>query len=179
MRTGFRINKQAFLRNVKTTLSPSLRRGLSRIGTKKAKFGIRGNGDLPIISGVLNYGDPHHSFPNNLRDGSSPIPARPWLSNSTKGLYAINLSRYINDNMTRVVSSIPKRGQSGFRSSSRSINPNDFVKGLANVGAENARSYLENANFVQNSDATLANKKDTRPLHDTGKMSMAVEGWTE
>lgn len=190
--SNIKINRQAFLRKVESNLTPSLRRGLQRISARRACFGIKGDADLAKIMGILNYGDPGHTFPNTkknsdarkeLTDGNNPsaLPARPWLDNATRGYYQRNLTKYINDNIDKVVAGLPKRGQGhGGVSTRRSLSVNDFMNQLAGVGAENARRSWDQGHFVPNAPATLQNKSDPRPLHDTGRMNAdAITAWTE
>lgn len=190
--TPIKINPQAFLRTVESQLSPQLRQGLKTIAGKKACFGIKGQGDLAKIMGVLNYGDPGHTFPNTPKGSDtrqdlsgdtndSAIPPRPWLDNSTRGAYAPKISKYINENIGKVIASIPKRGQSRQRAASqRSMPIDDFIKGLAEVGAQNARTSWNQGHFKENAPATLENKSDPRPLHDSGRMSDdSISAWTE
>lgn len=190
--SNIKINRQAFLRKVESNLTPSLRRGLQRIASKRACFGIHGDAELAKIMGILNYGDPGHTFPNTkknsdarkeLTDSSNPsaLPARPWLDNSTRGYYQRTLTNYINANIDKVVAGLPKRGQGqGGPSTRRSISADDFINGLAQTGAKNAQRSWDQGNFVPNAPATLENKSDPRPLHDTGRMNAdAITGWVE
>ena len=82
-----KINYKALSRTVETTLSPSLRRGLAAIATKTAHWGIKDQGDLALIMGVLNFGDPDHRVPNTPDGHIAPIPPRPWLNRSTDKIY--------------------------------------------------------------------------------------------
>lgn len=190
--SNIKINRQAFLRKVESNLTPSLRRGLQRVASRRACFGIKGDADLAKIMGILNYGDPGHTFPNTkknsdarkeLTDANNPsaLPARPWLDNSTRGYYQRNLTKYINEHMDKLVAGLPKRGQGqGGASTRRSISADDFMDGLAEMGANNARRSWDQGNFAPNAPATLQNKSDPRPLHDTGRMNAdAITAWTE
>lgn len=176
-----KVNYKALSRTVETTLSPSLRRGLAAIATKTAHWGIKDQGDLALIMGVLNFGDPDHRVPNTPDGHPAPIPPRPWLNRSTDKIYQVKINKYVNDSLKKVVASIPKRGRSGFSASSkRAINPNDFMLGLAEIGRDNARYAWEKGNFAPNSDMTLRNKIGTKPLHDTGRMNAsAITGWVD
>lgn len=175
---GVRINRSAIIKKITINVTPTVRRGFAAIARKEASWGIRNNGDLALIMGVLNFGDPDHRVPNNETGRSAPIPARPWLSYSTQGVYAYNLQKYINENLRKMLVSIPKRGQGQFRSSQKSLHPDDFMKGLAEVGRDNARELWEEANFAPNTAATLRNKTGDKPLHDTGRMNQSViTGW--
>lgn len=174
-----KINRQAFLRKVETTISPSLRRGLARVATKKASWGIKDD-ELALVMGVLNFGDPDHRFPNTPNGVLAPIPKRPWLERSTEGYYQTQINKYVNENLGRLVAGLPKRGRGQGKTTARAISAEDFAAGLAKIGAENARKSYEIANFEPNSPATLAHKQGTKPLHDTGRMNAGkIVGWVE
>lgn len=190
MAQGIKIKTSIIQRKIDSTLSPQLRRGLKAIGAKTACYGIKDHGDLAKIMGVLNYGDPGHTFPNTGKDSDrrqdldasnndSAIPARPWLDKTSRGIYGQARAKYIKENIGRVIAGIPKRGQSRqFKSSQRAMTVEDFAQGLANVGAQNARDSWNASNFEPNAPATLENKSDPRPLHDTGRMNAdAITGW--
>lgn len=198
MAQGIKIKTSVINRQIEATLSPQLRRGLKVIASKTACYGIKSSkstkkeASLAKIMGVLNYGDPGHTFPNTGKDSDtrqdldasnndSAIPARPWLDKTSRGIYAQARAKYIKDNLAKVIAGIPKRGQSrSFKSSQRAITAEEFAQGLANVGAENARNSWNASNFKENALATLENKSDPRPLHDTGRMNAdAITGWTK
>lgn len=192
-----RINKAAFLRKIKTDVTPNLRRGLAALATTEAHWGIKGHDDLPLIMGVLNFGDPAHTVPNRKKNSperknmesflagggknNSAIPPRPWLSRSTEGYYYKKLINYVNTNLPKVIAGIPKRGRGQSHTSpkiERAWSIEKFMKGFAELGAENAKKSWELANFTPNRPMTLKNKTDPRPLHDTGVMNESViEGW--
>lgn len=176
-----RINYKALSKTIETTLSPSLRRGLAAIAQKTAHWGIKDQGDLALIMGVLNFGDPDHRVPNTPDGVLAPIPPRPWLNRSTDKIYQVKINQYVNASLKKVIASIPKRGRSGFSATSkRAFNPDDFIRGLAEIGRDNARYAWEKANFAPNSDMTLRNKTGDKPLHDTGRMNAdAITGWTD
>ncbi len=185
-------------KKIEATLSPTLRRSLALVATKTAHWGIKDQGDLALIMGVLNFGDPAHTVPNRgkgsearsvLEDALkanigvtnlSAIPPRPWLSESSEGKYNRNLKKYVNENIARLVAGLAKRGKAGSASSNRALSINDFLQGLAEVGAENAQDNWENGNFAPNAPMTLRNKGTTKPLHDTGRMSKgSITGWVD
>lgn len=179
-----KINEIAFKREIYKTLTPTTYEGFRQIANKKACWGIKGNGDLPLIMGVLNFGDPDHRFLNNAGGASAPIPPRPWLSRSTQGIYQTKLNDFIRKHGAALVASVATQGKTKFKATSgtraRTIHPDDFLKGLSELGRDLARYSWEKANFQENSDVTLARKTDPRPLHDTGRMNESViEAWVE
>ena len=185
----------SFLTKLNVAVEKNVRSGFVDLAKKRACWGIKGGDELPVIMGVLNFGDPAHTFPNTKKssptrkkiqdiltafggENSSAIPARPWLSNSTKGAYRYFIKKYIDENLPKMVAGVRKDGKYVSVTSQRALSVEDFVKGLAEVGADNARDNWESGSFTPNSPATLANKNDTRPLHDTGLMnSDRIEGW--
>lgn len=176
-----KINYKALSKTIETTLAPTLRRGLAAIARKTAHWGIKDQGDLALIMGVLNFGDPDHRVPNTADGHLAPIPPRPWLNRSTDKIYQVKINKYVNDSLKKVVAAIPKRGKLRFsETSNRAISPDDFMQGLAEVGRDNARYAWEKANFAPNSDMTLRNKIGNKPLHDTGRMNAgAITGWVD
>lgn len=187
----------SFLTKINLAVEKNVRSGFVDLATKRACWGIKGGkDDLPTIMGVLNFGDPAHTFPNHKRNSAfrkaleyalannvgvknpSAITPRPWLSDSTKGAYRYFLKKYINENLPKMVAGIKKRGKYDSVSSQRALSVNDFLDGLAQVGADNARDNWESGKFKPNSPATLSKKSDSRPLHDTGVMNAGrIEGW--
>ena len=180
-------------------ITPTARKAMADLAQKTAHWGIKDNGDLPMIMGVLEFGDPAHTFPNTKKgsvtrktieqslenggENSSAIPPRPWLRNSIKGNYRKELTKYINENLPKVLRGFPKRGQSVTNKKS-TLSADDFIKGLAEVGKNNTINSWIRANFVPNAEATLANKSDDRPLHGNGNgdypMSEdAITAWSE
>lgn len=178
--------------------TPTSRRAVADLAKRTACWGIKDEGDLPMIMGILEFGDPAHTFPNAKKDSprrkaveaelaaggenSSAIPPRPWLRKSAQGTYRSHLVKYVNDNLPKVLRGFPKYGQN-------IVNPDalmttkEFIQGLAEVGAKNAREDWETANFEKNAKATLANKSDPRPLHGRGDgdnpMSAdAIKAWS-
>lgn len=175
---GVKVNYRSLSKKVETALSPTLRRGLAMVATKTAHWGIKDHGDLAMIMGVLNFGDPDHRVPNTPEGKEAPIPKRPWLSQTTEGQYRYFVRRYVEINLLKVVSGLSKRGKVSSVSSQRSLSVEDFLQGLSELGAENARDNWENGNFAPNTPATLHNKRGDKPLHDKGRMSReAITGW--
>ena len=189
------INKSSFTSKLYLDITKNVRSGLAQLATKKACWGIKDQGDLALIMGVLNFGDPAHTVPNTPKNSErrkmiedaidtfggndSAIPPRPWLSRSTEGYYKYSLRKYIEDNLPKVVKGIPKKGPFQSISSTQSMSINDFVEGLAKVGAENARDSWDNGNFAPNKPMTLANKADSRPLHGSGRMNRgSITAWS-
>ena len=166
-----KINQAAFKTKIEAYIAPNVRHGFVQLAQKRACWGIKDEGDLAMIMGVLNFGDPDHRVPNTSNGKLAPIPARRWLERSTEGYYYRELIKYINENLPKVVNGIPKKGAYRSWTSQRALSIDDFVQGLANAGAKNAIKSWELANFVENTPATLANKSDSRPLHDTGRMN--------
>lgn len=189
-----------FYKKMDLIATPTSRRAVADLAKKTAHWGIKGHGDLPMIMGILEFGDPGHTFPNT-RIGSrrrkelevkeafgneknpSEIPPRPWLRRSIEGYYRKQIAKYVNENLPRVLRGFPKYGQS-------IVNPDTlmttkkFIQGLAEVGAANAQKSWDLANFTPNAKATLENKDDERPLHGNGEgdnpMSAdAIEAWSE
>ena len=186
----------SFLTKVNLAVTRNVRSGFVDLAKKRACWGIKGGeDDLPTIMGVLNFGDPAHTFPNSKKnsitrklmeaviasggENQSAIPPRPWLSNSTKGAYRYFIKNYIDENLPKLVAGITSSDRRyGSYSSQRSLSVDDFIQGLADVGAENAIDNWESGKFKPNSPATLAKKSDSRPLHDTGVMNAGrIEGW--
>ena len=187
----------SFLTKINLAVHRNVRAGFVDLAKKRACWGIRGgDDDLPTIMGVLNFGDPAHTFPNTKKNSArrealesalaafggtneSAIPPRPWLSDSTKGAYRYFMKKYIEENLPKMLMGIsaPDRKYSS-RSSKKSLSVDDFLDGLAQVGADNARDSWESGKFKPNRPATLAKKTDPRPLHDTGVMNESrIEGW--
>lgn len=167
-----------FFKKIESIVTPTMRSGLAKLSTKTAHWGIKEQGDLALIMGVLNFGDPDHRFLNNESGVPAPIPARPWLSNSVKGYYDVKIKRYINENLPTVLRGLPKDARKNQRAPKLSIEK--FIQGLALVGRDNAVQSWDSGNFKENTPATLANKIDPRPLHDTGRMSAsAITAWVD
>lgn len=185
-------------KKIEATLSPTLRRSLALVATKTAHWGIKDQGDLALIMGVLNFGDPAHTVPNRgkgsearkvLEDALSAnigvtnlsaIPPRPWLIQSTEGIYRYNIRKYVEAHLGKMVAGLSKRGKAGSASSNRALSIDKFLQGLAEVGAENAQDNWENGNFAPNAPMTLRNKGTTKPLHDTGRMNKgSITGWVD
>lgn len=171
--------------------TPTSRRAVADLSKKTAHWGIKGNGDLPMIMGVLEFGDPAHTFPNAKKGtpkrkevedfvasgGKNPseIPPRPWLRKSTQGTYRSHLTKYINDNLPKVLAGFPKYGQNIVNPDAR-MTAKEFIEGLAKVGRDNAEMSWNYANFEKNRPATLANKTDPRPLHGNGDGDNPMSG---
>lgn len=190
----------SFYKKMDLIATPTSRRAVADLAKKTAHWGIKGQGDLPMIMGVLEFGDPGHTWPNTpghsrLRKelevkeafgnekNPSAIPARPWLRRSIEGYYRKQIAKYVNENLPKVLRGFPKSGQN-------IVNPDalmttkEFIQGLAEVGADNAIGSWERANFAPNAKATLENKDDERPLHGRGDgdnpMSAdAIEAWSD
>lgn len=170
-----------FYKKMDLIATPTSRRAVADLAKKTAHWGIKGQGDLPMIMGVLEFGDPDHRFLNNKGGVLAPIPPRPWLRKSAQGTYRSHLVKYVNDNLPKVLRGFPKSGQNIVNSDAQ-MTTKEFIQGLAEVGAKNARAGWDTANFTPNAPATLANKSDPRPLHGNGKTGMsadAIEAWSE
>lgn len=171
----------SFYKKMDIIATPTARRAVADLSKKTAHWGIKGNGDLPMIMGVLEFGDPDHRFLNVPEGTLAPIPSRPWLRRSIEGYYRKEIVKYVNDNLPKVLSGFPKYGQSIINPKSR-MNTEKFIEGLAKVGRDNAEMSWEVANFEPNAPATLANKTDSRPLHGNGKTGMsgdAITAWSD
>ena len=190
----------SFLTKLQVAIDRNIQTGFDELATKKACWGIKDSSDdLPMIMGVLDFGDPGHTVPNTKKgsptrkrladavaafggENSSAIPPRPWLSGSTKGEYRTNIKRYVRTQLPRMIAGITKaeKGRYASKSSRKALSVDDFVKGLAEVGAKNAKDYWENGPFIHNAPMTLENKSDPRPLHGRGTMNESkIEGWVE
>lgn len=170
-----------FYKKMDLIATPTSRRAVADLAKKTAHWGIKGQGDLPMIMGVLEFGDPDHRFLNNGGGVPAPIPPRPWLRKSIQGTYRSHLVKYVNDNLPKVLRGFPKSGQNIVNSDAQ-MTTKEFIQGLAKVGARNARQSWEASNFTPNAPATLANKSDPRPLHGNGKTGMseeAIEAWSD
>lgn len=175
-----KINSTAFKTKIEAYIAPNVRHGFVELAKKRACWGIKDEGDLALIMGVLNFGDPDHRVPNTPNGRKAPIPRRPWLDRSAQGYYRFALKKYVEDNLPKVVAGIPKKGAYRSWSSQRALGIDDFVQGLAEVGADNARTSWDEGKFAPNTPATLRNKSDPRPLHDTGRMNAnAIKAWSE
>lgn len=195
---GVKFNS-GFYKKMDMIVTMTSRKALADLSKKTAHWGIKGHGDLPMIMGVLEFGDPAHTFPNAKKgttkrkamedfvasggENKSAIPPRPWLNKSRQGTYRSHLTKYINDNLPAVLRGMPKEGQS-IVNPKATISADKFIQGLAEVGAKNARDSWNYANFEKNRPATLANKTDPRPLHGNGgdKDSMSedkIEAWSD
>lgn len=162
------------------TLSPSLRQGLAAISRMRACAGIPDEDEeLVVIAATQEYGNPLNRYPNTPKGALAPIPARPFLSRSTRGNYGYVLANYINKNLSHLMASIPTRGDGGnFRqTSSRALHPVSFLKGLADLVADNAREVIDHQNFQRLSETTVAKKGDDTILVETGKMRNSIKGW--
>ena len=191
-----KVNVKSFTKKIEMAVAPNMRRGLAEIARKQVHWGIQGNGDLPVIMGVLNFGDPAHTVPNR-KSGSparetlktalnanigvsnpSAIPPRPWLSQTTTGKYQKRITDYIEDNFPKVLAGIKKDRKYESITSQRALSIDDFLTKLAEVGAEVARDSWDSGNFEPNADMTLKHKSDPRPLHGRGDMSRdVITGW--
>lgn len=168
-----------FYKKMDAIVTMSSRKAMADLSKKTAHWGIKQDGDLPMIMGVLEFGDPDHRFPNTPKGKLAPIPPRRWLKRSTEGYYQKELANYVNENLPKVFRGFPKSGQSISNSKSRK-STKEFIEGLAECGRKNAVKSWELANFVENSPATLENKTDPRPLHDTGRMNEGViTAWSD
>lgn len=192
---GVKFNS-GFYKKMDTIVTMTSRKALADLSKKTAHWGIRENDDLPMIMGVLEFGDPAHTFPNRKKssptrkaledalsafggENASAIPPRPWLRKSIQGTYRSHLTKYINENLPKVLRGLPKSGQS-VTNTKTTLSAEDFVQGLAEIGRDNARVSWGTANFTPNAPATLANKSDPRPLHDTGRMNESViTAWSD
>lgn len=191
---GVKFNS-SFYKNIEAIVTPTARKAMSDLSHKTAHWGIKGQGDLPMIMGVLEFGDPAHTWPNTRKGSatrqfieqsmdegnSSAIPPRPWLRNTIQGSYRRELTKYINENLPTVLSGFPKRGQSVENKKSR-MSADKFIEGLAKVGRNNAINSWVHANFTPNAEATLARKTDDRPLHGNGVTGMsdeAITAWSD
>lgn len=189
-------NYSRISKKFEATLTPTLRRSLALVATKTAHWGIKDDGELAVIMGVLNFGDPAHTVPNTgkgtlrrkmIEDAiavyggnDSAIPPRPWLTQSTEGIYRYNIRKYVEANLGKMVAGLYKRGKAGSASSNRALSIDKFLQGLAEVGAENAQDNWENGSFAPNRPMTLRNKGTTKPLHDTGRMNKgSITGWVD
>ena len=172
--------------------TPTSRRAVADLSKKTAHWGIKGNGDLPMIMGVLEFGDPDHTWPNTPKgsrhrkflelnatfgeeNNPSAIPPRPWLRRSVEGYYRKEIVKYVNDNLPKVLAGFPKYGQNIVNPKSR-MNTEKFIEGLAKVGRDNAEMSWNYANFEKNRPATLENKTDPRPLHGNGDGDNPMSG---
>lgn len=169
---GVKFNS-GFYKKMDMIVTTTSRRALADLSKRTAHWGVKENGNLPIIMGVLEFGDPDHRFLNTPSGTLAPIPPRPWLKKSVQGIYRSHLTKYINDNLPKVLRGLPKEGQSAVNINAE-FSVKDFMEGLAEVGKDNAQASWEKANFTPNSPATLAKKADPRPLHDTGRMNESV-----
>ena len=171
----------SFYKKMDIIATPTARRAVADLSKKTAHWGIKGNDDLPMIMGVLEFGDPDHRF-LNIPDGKpAPIPSRPWLRKSIQGTYRSHLTKYINDNLPKVLRGFPKSGQN-IVNEKADMTAKEFIEGLAKVGRDNAEQSWEIANFTPNAPATLANKSDSRPLHGNGKTGMSgdtITAWSD
>ena len=173
-----KVNYRAISRKIETNVSPTLRKGLAAISMKSAHWGIKDQGDLALIMGVLNFGDPDHRVPNTPDGHKAPIPKRPWLSQTTEGQYKYFVRKYVEDNLPKVISGLAKRGKVQSVSSQRSLSIDDFLQGLADEGKDAAQDNWENGSFAENTPMTIKNKHGDKPLHDTGRMNRnSITGW--
>lgn len=189
-----KVNYRAISRKFEAELSPTLRKSLALVAKKTAHWGIKDQGDLALIMGVLNFGDPAHTVPNTKKDSprrkaiedaiavfggnDSEIPKRPWLSQSTEGVYRYTIRRYIEANLGKLVAGLKKKGKAGSYSSQRALSADDFLKGLAEVGCDNAQDNWENGTFAPNKPMTVHNKGHSKPLHGKGTMKLdSITGW--
>ena len=169
----------SFYKKMDAIVTMTSRKAMSDLSKKTAHWGIKGDGDLPLIMGVLEFGDPDHRFPNTPQGVLAPIPPRRWLKRSTEGYYQKELANYVNENLPKVLRGFPKSGQSVSNQKSRK-SADEFIAGLAEVGRKNAIKSWELANFEANSPATLEKKIDPRPLHDTGRMNEdEITAWSD
>lgn len=191
-----KVNVKSFTKKFEMAVAPNMRRALAEIARKQVHWGIQGHGDLPVIMGVLNFGDPAHTVPNR-KDGSqsrevlktalnanvgvsnpSAIPPRPWLSQTTTGKYQKHITAYIENNFPKVLAGVRKDRKYESVSSQRALSVDSFLEGLAKTGAEVARDSWDNGIFEPNKPMTLAHKSDPRPLHGRGDMSRdVITGW--
>lgn len=173
----------SYLTKLQVAIDRNIMTGFDELAKKKACWGIKdASDDLPLIMGVLNFGDPDHRVWNNAEGVLAPIPPRPWLSASTKDEYHTKIKRYVRTQLPRMIAGITKaeKGRYASHSSNKTLSVDDFIEGLAKLGAENARDYWENGPFIHNADMTLKHKSDLRPLHGHGTMQKGkIEGWVE
>ena len=195
---GVKFNS-SFYKKLDMIVTMTSRKALSDLSKRTAHWGIKGHGDLPMIMGVLEFGDPAHTFPNAKKgtekrkavekliasggQNESAIPPRPWLNKSRQGTYRSHLTKYVNNSLQEVLRSMPKTGNVFYTSHSKKLT-DKFIQGLAEVGAQNARDSWNSGNFAKNAEATLINKDDPRPLHGNGgeKDSMSedkITAWSE
>lgn len=175
---GVRFNS-GFYKKMDTIVTTTSRKAMADLSKRTAHWGIKDQGDLALIMGVLEFGDPDHRFPNTPKGKLAPIPPRRWLKRSREGYYQKELANYVNENLPKVLRGFPKSGQSISSSKTRK-SADEFIQGLAEVGRDNARKSWNLANFTENSPATLINKTDPRPLHDTGRMNETViTAWSD
>lgn len=190
----------SYLTKLQVAIDRNIMTGFDELAKKKACWGIKdASDDLPLIMGVLNFGDPGHTVPNTKKGSptrkrieeitkafggeiSSAIPPRPWLSASTKDEYRTKIKRYVRTQLPRMIAGITKaeKGKYASHSSNKALSVDAFIEGLAKLGADNARDYWENGPFIHNADMTLKHKSDPRPLHGHGTMEKGkIEGWVE
>lgn len=163
-------------------LTPSLRQGLAGIARMRACAGIpEEKGELVVIAATQEYGNPLNRFPNTPDGVLAPIPARPFLSRSTRGRYGYIIANYINENLPHLLAAIPTRGDGGDfrRTSRRALHPATFMKGLADLVANNARTVIDNQNFEKLSINTKEKKGSDFILFDTGELFDSISGWVE
>lgn len=166
-----------FYKKIDAIVTPTARKAMADLAKKEARWGIKEKGELPLIMGVLEFGDPDHRFPNTPSGKLAPIPKRPWLQRSVEGYYKKELVKYVNENLPKVLRGFPKSGQR-IDNPKSDLSSEKFIQGLAAVGAQNARKSWELANFTPNSPATLENKSDSRPLHGDGSKGMSADAIT-
>ena len=175
-----KVNYRDISKKIEADLSPTIRKSLALVSKKTAHWGIKDEGNLALIMGVLNFGDPDHRVPNTPQGRPAPIPKRPWLNRSTERIFQARINNYIEKNLGKLLAGLKKRGKAGSGSSQRALSAEDFLKGLAEVGRDNARQIWEKGNFAPNTDATLRNKRGDKPLHDKGRMNQAaITGWVD
>ena len=192
----------SFYKKMDIIATPTSRRAVADLSKKTAHWGIKGNGDLPMIMGVLEFGDPDHTWPNTPKgsrhrkfleinaafgeeDNPSAIPPRPWLRRSIEGYYRKEIVKYINKNLPKVLAGLPKYGQN-ILNEKADMTPQQFIDGLAEIGRDNAEMSWEVANFEPNAPATIEMKQevDTRPLHGRGDRDNpmsddAITAWSD
>ena len=189
----------SFYKKMSMIATATSRKAVADLSKRTAHWGIKGNGDLAKIMGVLEFGDPGHTVPNTPKGSQrrktiedavaafggndSAIPPRPWLRKSIRGSYRSKLVKYINTNLPKVLQGFPKSGQNIVNTNAE-MTTDEFLQGLAEVGMENARNSWETANFTPNAPMTLQNKSDPRPLHGKGdgENAMSAEkitAWSE
>ena len=184
----------SFYKKMDMIVTPTSRRAVADLSKKTAHWGIKGNGDLPMIMGVLEFGDPDHTWPNTKKgsrlrrflelnaafgkeDNPSAIPPRPWLRRSIEGYYRKEIVKYVNDNLPKVLAGFPKSGQN-IVNAKADMTAKEFIEGLAKVGRDNAEMSWEVANFEPNAPATVEMKQevDMRPLHGRGDGDNPMSG---